>query len=583
MKAILQGVWQKDRRGFVQLLVLNIAVALTGGISTVMLVPMLDLLQIEVDGSGMQTILRPFGQLSYLHRAILIIAIFVILVILQAVLRGGSAVKENAFLERYEMALRQELYGGIHSADWETLSRIKHTDFVNLILTQCRQVRICLQLVIGLFASAASAVLQLVIACWLSPSVTGLVLGVGVVFLFLFRPFQKRSRACGQQAVEANRAMYWEVQNQLSSIKEMRAYGVEAENAKLFHQLSQEYYAISRRAAHLRVLPQLCYSIASAVLIALAFVVSVLVLDVDVARLVILVYIFSRLWPVFSSWQGQLQRIQSCVPAFEKIQEMLRRMRRAQHRPARSGQGISLGQAVIFDHVGFTYQDGQTPVLEDVSFTLPAGSVTALVGRSGAGKSTTADLLLGLLRPTQGVILADGVPLQEDNVGQWRKSVGYVPQSPLIMDTTVRENLRRFHPEATEAEMIQALKDALAWPFIEKLEKGLDTVLGTKGVGLSGGEQQRLVLARVLLGAPSLVVLDEATSALDHESERMIRQTIQTLKGKTTVLIIAHRLATIRTADRAVVLENGRVAESGQLSQLLEKENGYLAGMVTGE
>jgi len=131
--------------------------------------------------------------------------------------------------------------------------------------------------------------------------------------------------------------------------------------------------------------------------------------------------------------------------------------------------------------------------------------------------------------------------------------------------------------------MILALKQAMAWPFVEKLEKGLDTVLGTKGLGLSGGERHRLVLARVLMGKPKLIILDEATSALDYENETVIRTLIRSLAGETTILLIAHRLATIQIADRAIVLENGQVVQSGSMSELLQAKDGYLARMVSVE
>ena len=157
---------------------------------------------------------------------------------------------------------------------------------------------------------------------------------------------------------------------------------------------------------------------------------------------------------------------------------------------------------------------------------LPKGSVTALVGRSGAGKTTIADLLLGFLRPTGGEIRIDGVALSEENLPAWRQGMGYIPQSPLILNASVRENLKRFHPDATEEEMVAALKKAQAWSFISDLRDGLDTMLGDEGVRLSGGERQRIVLARVLMGHPRLIVMDEATSAMDYESESAAQHAI---------------------------------------------------------
>lgn len=215
-------------------------------------------------------------------------------------------------------------------------------------------------------------------------------------------------------------------------------------------------------------------------------------------------------------------------------------------------------------------------MLRGVSFRIAKGTVTALVGRSGAGKTTIADLLLGLLTPTAGEILIEGVPLTPDNLPAWRHALGYVPQEPLILNASVRENLQRFHPGVTEEEMIDALKKAQAWPIIENLPQGLDNRLGDEGVHLSGGERQRIVLARVLQGKPRLIVMDEATSAMDYESETAVREAIRGLSNEVTILVIAHRLATVRSANDGLVLENGRITENGPLSELMNTPNGYL-------
>lgn len=231
---------------------------------------------------------------------------------------------------------------------------------------------------------------------------------------------------------------------------------------------------------------------------------------------------------------------------------------------------------IIFKNVSFTYQDGDEPVLKNASFTLKKGSITALVGKSGAGKTTIVDLLLGFLSPIEGEVLIDGVRLTKDNLPAWRHNLGYVPQEPLILNASVRENLQRFHPSATENEMIEALKKAKAWDFVKELKEGLDTSLRDQGIRLSGGERQRIVLARVLLGHPRLIIMDEATSAMDYESETSVRKAFQELGEDITVLLIAHRLATVRTAKYAIVLENGEISESGMLSELLNNDNGYL-------
>ena len=303
--------------------------------------------------------------------------------------------------------------------------------------------------------------------------------------------------------------------------------------------------------------PSMLYSIAAAGMIAVIFLLCVLLFHIDTARLMVLVYVFTRLWPVFSGSINKITTIQTTVPAYEKLMEALRTLS-----VERTGQAQAL------------------PVLHNVNFTLKKGSITALMGRSGAGKTTIADLLMGFLEPTSGEILIDGIRLSAENLSGWRHDLGYIPQEPLILNATVRENLKRFHPAATQTEMEKALRKASIWNVVEKLPHGMDTVLGDGGIRLSGGERQRIVLARVLLGNPKLIVMDEATSAMDYESEMAVRNAIRNLKEPVTILIIAHRLATVRTANYGLVLENGKITENGPLQELASHPEGYFSRLL---
>ena len=584
MKQILKDVWQTDKKNFLLLLILNIGVAITSSFTIVILIPLLDLLNISAgDQQSVNILLRPFVGMSVQERAIVLVAIYVGLTLLRAALTAIAAVRQNVYMERYQLRLRKDIYDAIGTAGWETFSSRSHSDIISLLTVQCGKARACLQGIVTFIASFFSALMQLMIALWMSWPLTLAIFVVGGGFLIAFRPLLKKSKEYGKQSVTVNKELHEEIRNQLNSIKEIRAYGAEEHHEELFENINKRSFDIHFRTAQLRVVPQFCYSIGAAILIALAFVFNIFVLKTGTAQLVILVYVFARLWPVFSSWQGQLQGIQSNLPAYETICQCINELSHGA-RKTKTKEGIlPFEKEVTFRDVCFTYQNGDEEVLTDINFTLPCGSVTALVGRSGAGKSTTADLLLGLLQPTSGSILIDGQELTQDNMGSWRKAIGYIPQEPLIINATVRENLLRFHPDATEEEVIAALKKSLAWPFVEKLPKGLDTVLGDKGTRLSGGERQRIVLARVLIGKPRLIILDEATSALDYESESFIRETIRSLRENTTVLVIAHRMATIRGADRAIVLQNGKLVEQGTLQELLDKETGYLSDMVSVE
>lgn len=575
MKPLLREIWRSDRRTFLTILGWNIGISLLSGIGIVMLVPLLNMLQI-----GDSPLPGWFTALPYPLRVAALLAAYVALVTVKALLSRGLSIRESEFIENTSLRLRDELYAAVSGASWESLTARKDTDTINLFTSQCGQVSYGISEVIHLLASLVSAGVQLAIALLMSVPVTALVCALGACMLAIFRPLRKKSRDYGDEMIGIGREFYAELQNQLASIKEVRAYGVEREHEARFEKISASFKSARMRYVRLCSVPGVVYSVAASLLIAGVYLVCTLGLRVETDRLVILVYVFARLWPVFSGFQGRIQGINSCVPAYEKLTEALSEMRPETGEAAEEGADFSHWREAAFEGVRFAYRDSDDATLRNMNLTLRRGEILALLGRNGAGKTTAVNLLLGFLLPKAGEIRVDGKALTVANLRAWRRQAGYVPQDPLILNTSVRENLTRFHPGASDEALIAALKAAMAWEFVSKLPEGLDTALGDRGIRLSGGERQRIVLARVLLGRPSLIILDEATSALDYESEIAFRKVIQSMSGNTAVVLIAHRLATVRMADRAAVLENGRIVEEGTVCDLLAKPNGYLAGMV---
>ncbi|WP_276373553.1 ABC transporter ATP-binding protein [Chryseolinea sp. H1M3-3] len=229
---------------------------------------------------------------------------------------------------------------------------------------------------------------------------------------------------------------------------------------------------------------------------------------------------------------------------------------------------------ILYDHVWFEYEEGK-PVLKDVSFKALPGSVTALVGTSGSGKTTIAGLAASYLTPTEGIITVDGVDLSKVSLSSYRSQLGVVLQDDFLFEGTIRENILFPRPAATEQQLQVAVKAAHVHEFTDRFEKGLDTLIGERGVKLSGGQRQRIAIARAILADPRVLILDEATSNLDTESEAYIQESLRGLmKGRTT-FVIAHRLSTIRQADQILVVENGQIVERGKHEELIEKKGRY--------
>lgn len=315
------------------------------------------------------------------------------------------------------------------------------------------------------------------------------------------------------------------------------------------------------------------------------FGVLVLIIGLFVARrfilplseTVVLFYALARIIPLIGNLTEQKSSIDNFFPSYEQILD-LRKTACQMKQPSGSRKFNGFNGELLLCDVSFAYPNHNS-ILTNINMRVTQGQMTAIVGESGAGKSSLVDLFMGFYPPSSGKIVFDGIPLQDFDINSYRQRVGYVPQDSVLFNTTIRENLLWALETANEDEIFDACRQANAEEFISKLPQGYNTIVGERGVRLSGGQVQRIALARAVLRKPQLLILDEATSALDTYSERLIQQAIENIAKETTVIVVAHRLSTIVNADYIYVLKDGHVVEEGAYQELM-RNNGKFSHMV---
>ncbi|WP_375501768.1 ABC transporter ATP-binding protein [uncultured Jatrophihabitans sp.] len=509
-----------------------------------------------------------------------VLSVYVLTVLASAALSAYASVLLTRYRLEFVDGLRSRLYAAVARAEWRHLIDLRRSDLLSTLTVNVTWVSTGVLAMLNLAVSGVLVVVQLAVAVRISPVTTAVAAVTGAVLVAVMWPLVTRSRRLGSQLVDSNRRVLASVTGFLDGLKLIKAHGLEAGHLTTFDAAMARSRRSQIRFAQASAISTAVQLAATVVALAVLIDVAVAHLHVNIAALLVLAFIFSRLVPQVTQMQRNIMQVAQAVPAFDDLQSVIESCERAAE-PALpdSRRRLRIGSGIEICGVSFAYTPG-SPVLDDVSLQIPARQIIALVGPSGAGKTTLADLTVGLLEPATGTVLVDGQRLTGAQVAAWRSSVALVPQEPFLFNDSVRANLMWAAPAASEADMRDALTTANAADFVAAQPDGLDTVVGDRGVRLSGGERQRIALARALLRQPDLLVLDEATSSLDTENELAIRRAMAALHGRLTMLVIAHRLSTVRTADRIVVLDNNRVAETGTWTDLAHRRHGRLRDLI---
>ncbi len=472
--------------------------------------------------------------------------------------------------------LRRDVTAAFESASWPRQAEEREGRFQEVVSNHTAQVATAVLVVAGALSGAFNLGALLVSAVLVDAlAATTIVVGVTALF-FLLRPLARRSRATseayGRLAVELGQ----ETNDLVRLSQEIKVHDVGAERAEAvgatIDAAGREFYRINLLG---RSVPAVYQALAMVLIVATLAVVAA----VDVANIRALGAIVLMLVRALSYGQGlqsAYQRIGDLLPYADALRALLDGLRAAAI--PREGAPLDRIDEVRFDRVAFRYGEGRA-ALHDVSFSLARGECLGVIGPSGAGKSTLIQVLLGLRPPSEGRVEVNGTAQADLAVGDWRRRVGFVPQDPQLVEGTVAENIAFFRPGIGPDEVESAARAAHLHDEIAALPQGYDTPIGPRHQTVSGGQRQRLCLARALVTGPDLLVLDEPTSALDLRSEHLVHQSLGELAEERLVVVIAHRLSTLSICDRIMVLEDGEVRGLLPADELAE-ENAFFREVV---
>lgn len=556
-------------------LVLAIGLSFTEGVGLLMLIPLLQLAGLDVQEGGLgglaRWILSSFRSVGFQPTLITVLILYVAITGFHALLRRFQTALSLDLDHGFVVILRQRLYHAIAYANWLFFSRSRSSDFTHVLTEEVQRVGSATYHLFQLMVTIIVSLVYIAIAVKISSPMTGLVFACGAAMIFLLRGRTAVARRAGEQTTDAMRRLYAAIGEHIGGMKTTKSYAAESRHVGIFASLTEQVHASYIRAVRNQADVKYWFDLGSVVILSIIAYVSLEVLSVSTAALLLLLFLFARLMPRLAGIHQGYQSLVNLLPAFDSVVSLQTRCESASEYNGGAARTVHLKENIQLERVSFRYDE--TPVIQDIDLTIEKGHTVAIVGPSGAGKTTVADLVIGLLTPQEGRVLLDGEPLLPGTAHGWRTRIGYVPQDTFLFYDTIRANLLWANPDADEGAVWGALEMAAADGFVSRLPGGLDWVVGERGVMLSGGEKQRLALARALLRGPSLLILDEATSNLDLENEHRILHAIEKIHGTVTILIISHRLTAVRKSDEIYLLEAGRVVESGTWNSLVA-ENG---------
>jgi ATP-binding cassette subfamily C protein len=531
------------------------------------------------DSTLEQMVNQVFGALGLTPSIGLLLIIFVVTMTVKAFIMLAANKRVGYMVAQVTTDLRLELLHALFVTRWEYFIRQPVGSLTNSMATEASRAAKAYLHGIKILVAAMQAMIYTTIALLVSWQATLVAFIGGFLILALFRRYIKKAKKAGERQTKLLQSLLSIMTESLVMIKPLktmaREHFVDAVLKKKAEGLKKTIKKMVFAATALTAFQE-PVTVAFA---AIGLYGILVIWKLPLANVLIMVYMFQKLMKRLQKIQTLYQLLVNTESAYWSLQDKVVAAKQTQERTLGT-QKASLKRDVRLDGVSFSYGKDERWILKEADIDFPEGSFTAIVGPSGIGKTTIADLITGLLRPQKGEIWIDDVPLADIDIRDWRKRIGYVPQETLLLNDSIFVNVTLGDKELSEKDVEDALRAAGAWQFVQALPDGIKTVVGESGYRFSGGQRQRISIARAIVHRPKLLILDEATTALDPENEAAVCEILSQLRNDLTILAISHQPAILSVADRAFRLEGGKaILEWDRLTERI-REPGASASFV---
>lgn len=545
--------------------------SLAEGLGITLFIPLLQAIDGAATGSRpVDFLANSFNAIPWNQRVVVICGMIFAAIFTRASLAFANDILYDWVRARLNHRLRRDIFRQLTAVSYPFIERNPSGELLNTLSTEswraCEAVVMLIYLIISVCTMAIYAIMLLLI----SPRMT-LVVAVAMVGISrLTRGITRQSRIIGERITRANAALTDRMVESFYGMKLIQSFGHETYEQRRFDRASRDVSRLCLAQGFIQGAISPVYDISAAALL-VAIMLSSLRDSGRLSAVLVFIFVLYRLQPRIQAVDGAWTGLRALSSAVRDVHALLdptdKPFVASGNRPY-----VSLAHGIRFDHVTFRYNGPDKLALRDITFSIPARKTTAIVGPSGAGKSTLINLIFRFCDPTSGEIFLGDDPLRSFRLDTWRNRIALVSQDVYLFNASVRENIAYGSLDATHEEIVAAAKLADAHDFIMQLPRDYDTCVGDHGVRVSGGQKQRITLARAIVRNPDILILDEATNALDGISEHLIQQALDVLSRDRTVIVIAHRLSTVERADYIMVLNDGQLAEEGDLDHLLTSD-----------